>query len=59
MPKCLNCDNSFKFSYMENSYNEAEYDANGELADVVYKEYHDVEEAKCMVCGSTEIEGTL
>jgi hypothetical protein len=44
---------------MENSYNEAEYDANGELTDVVYKEYHDVEEAKCMVCGSSDIEGTL
>ena len=59
MPKCLDCDNSFKFSYMENSYNEAEYNANGELADVPYKEYHDITDSKCMVCGSTNIEGKL
>jgi hypothetical protein len=44
---------------MENSYNEAEYKANGELLDVVYKEYHDVENAKCMECGSSNIEGKL
>jgi len=44
---------------MENSYNEAEYDSNGELADVSYKEYHEVTEGTCMVCGSTEIEGEL
>jgi hypothetical protein len=44
---------------MENSYNEAEYDSNGTLQDVVYKEYHPVIEATCMVCGSRDIEGEL
>lgn len=59
MPKCLDCPNTFQFSYTENSYNEAEYNAEGELADVVYKEYYKVENAKCMVCGSSNIEGEL
>ena len=59
MPKCLDCVNTFKFSYMEASYNEAEYDNNGELTDVIYKEYNDITDAKCMVCGSINIEGKL
>jgi hypothetical protein len=59
MPACLNCNNTFKFSYTENSYNEAEYNSDGTLADVVYKEYYDVEDVKCMVCGSRDIEGKV
>lgn len=59
MPKCLNCDNTVKFSYTENSYNEAIYDEDGNLADVLYKEYHDVQEGTCMECGSNDIEGQL
>jgi hypothetical protein len=59
MPTCLDCDNTFKFSYTENSYNEAEYAADGTLQDVVYKEYYDVTDCKCMVCGSSNIEGKV
>lgn len=59
MPKCLDCNNTRRFSYMENSYNEAIYDKNGELEDVLYKEFHDTEEGKCMECESTNIEGEL
>jgi hypothetical protein len=44
---------------MESSYNEAEYDADGELADVPYKEYYEITESQCMVCESTNIEGKL
>jgi hypothetical protein len=44
---------------MENSYNEAEYDEAGELMDVFYKEFHDVEEGACKECYSTNIEGKL
>ena len=59
MPKCLDCGNTVKFTYMENSYNEAEYDQAGELVDVTHKEYHDVEEGTCKECESTNIEGKL
>lgn len=59
MPRCLDCDNTLRFSYMENSYNEAEYDESGELVDVTYKEYHSVEEGKCLSCESSNIEGDL
>jgi len=59
MPKCLDCNNTTTFTYMENSYNEAIYDSEGDLADVVYKEYHDVEEGTCKECQSTNIEGKL
>jgi len=44
---------------MENSYNEAEYDESGELEDVFYKEFHDVEEGTCKECDSINIEGKL
>ena len=57
MPKCMECYNTTKFSYMENSYNEAEYNEAGELVDVVYKEFHDVTESTCMVCNSTDVKG--
>ena len=50
MPKCLDCGNTRRFTYMENSYNEAEYDDKGELEDVFYKEFHDVEEGTCKEC---------
>jgi hypothetical protein len=59
MPQCLKCPNQFKFSYNENSYNEAEYDSAGNLMDVVYKEFYDLENIKCMVCGSKDVEGKL
>jgi hypothetical protein len=59
MPQCQNCPNQFKFSYTENSYNEAEYDAAGNLMDVSYKEYYEIENVKCMECGSSNIEGKV
>lgn len=59
MPKCLDCSNTERFSYMEDSYNEAVYDSEGEMIDNVYKEYHKVREGKCMECESTNIEGEL
>ena len=59
MPKCLDCDNTVRFSYMENSYNEATYSAAGDLVDVDYKEHYDPADPKCMECQSTRVEGTL
>jgi hypothetical protein len=59
MPKCLNCGNTSKFTYMENSYNEAEYDEAGELIDVFYKEYHELEEVTCKECYSSDVQGKL
>jgi hypothetical protein len=44
---------------MEDSYSEAVYDQSGELADVPYKEYHEVREGTCKECQSTNIEGKL
>lgn len=59
MPRCLDCNNTVRFSYMENSYNEATYDAAGDLIDVDYKQYYDVTEGTCMECESNNIEGKL
>jgi hypothetical protein len=59
MPKCLDCNNTTTFTYMENSYNEAIYDSEGDLHDVTYKEYHDITEGTCKECQSTNIEGKL
>jgi hypothetical protein len=59
MPKCLDCGNTKKFSYSENSYNEAIYDDQGDLLDVEYKQYDDVTDGKCMECESDHIEGKL
>ena len=59
MPKCLDCDNTTTFTYVESSYNEAVYDSVGDLADVTYKEYSDVTEGTCKECSSTNIEGKL
>jgi len=59
MPKCLDCGNTRRFTYMENSYNEAEYDEQGELEDVFYKEFHEPEEATCKECYSTNVEGKV
>jgi hypothetical protein len=42
---------------MENSYNEAEYDEAGELIDVFYKEYHELEEVTCKECYSSDVQG--
>ncbi len=59
MPRCLECGNTTRFSYMENSYNEATYDVNGSLEDVTYKSYDPVTDAKCMQCESSNVEGEL
>jgi hypothetical protein len=59
MPKCLDCNNVTKFSFLENSYNEATYTAAGELEDVGYKEYYDPIDPKCMECQSTRVEGKV
>jgi RNase P subunit RPR2 len=59
MPKCLDCGNTRRFTYSENSYNEAEYDDNGDLMDVFYKEFHEVEQGACKECNSKRIEGKL
>jgi predicted nucleic-acid-binding Zn-ribbon protein len=59
MPKCLDCGNIKKFSYSENSYNEATYDDQGDLLDVEYKQYYDITDGKCMECESDHIEGKL
>lgn len=57
MAKCLDCGNTKMFTYMENSYNEAEYDEAGELLDVIYKEFHELEEQTCKECDSKNVEG--
>jgi hypothetical protein len=44
---------------MENSYNEAEYDESGELVDVFYKEFHELEEVACKECYSSDVQGKL
>ena len=59
MPKCLDCNNIVRFSYREDSYNEAEYNAAGDLVDVVHKEYMDVTMGQCLECHSENIEGKL
>ena len=59
MPKCLDCGNTRRVTYMENRYNQSEYYYKGELEDVFYKEFHDVEEGTCKECYSTNIEGKL
>jgi RNase P subunit RPR2 len=59
MPKCLDCNNIVRFSYREDSYNEAEYNAAGDLVDVVHKEYMDVVMGQCLECHSENIEGKL
>ncbi len=59
MPKCLDCNNITRFTYMEDSYNDAIYTPEGELDDVLYKEYAEVREGKCKDCDSTNIEGVL
>jgi hypothetical protein len=59
VPKCLDCNNIVKFSYNENSYNEAEYNSEGELIDVTYKEYFEIDSPKCMICESNNVEGEI
>lgn len=59
MPKCLDCNNTRFFTYTEDSYNEAEYSEDGELLDVIYKDYTEVTNGKCKECNSTNIEGKL
>lgn len=59
MPKCLDCGNTVRFSYYENSYNEAEYDEAGDLVDVIFKDYHPLTNQTCMECDSSHIEGEL
>jgi hypothetical protein len=44
---------------MEDSYNEAVYDSEGDLQDVIYKEYTEIREGTCKDCNSTNIEGKL
>lgn len=59
MPKCLDCNNTVRFSYREDSYNEAEYDSEGNLVDVIHKEFMDVSMGQCLECQSENIEGKL
>lgn len=59
MPKCLDCNNTRFFTYTEDSYNEAEYSEDGELLDVIYKDYTEVANGTCKECNSTNIEGKL
>lgn len=59
MPKCLDCNNTTTFTYMEDSYNEVTYNVEGGLEDVSYKTYSDPREGSCKECSSTRIEGKL
>jgi hypothetical protein len=59
MPKCLDCNNTRSFSFREDSYNEAYYDSEGNLEEVVYKDFDNVRNGICLSCQSTNIEGDL
>lgn len=59
MPKCLDCGNTVRFAYEENSYNEAEYNEAGDLVDVIHKDYFAPINGQCLECDSSHIEGDL
>jgi hypothetical protein len=59
MPKCLDCNNTKTFTYLETSYNEALYDEAGDLQDVFYNEYAPVTDKTCYECKSINVEGDM
>jgi len=60
MPKCLDCNNTKKFTYVETNYVLASYKEDGEFDDVEDNWYDDiVTGGKCAVCESKNVEGKL
>jgi hypothetical protein len=59
MPKCLDCDNTTRFWYIEVSHKLGIYNADGTMDDVEDDYYDDVYGGECAECESKNIEGRL
>jgi hypothetical protein len=61
MPKCLDCNNTTRFWYVEVSHKLGIYLADGTMEDVEDDYYDEVETAtgECAECESKNIEGPL
>lgn len=59
MPKCLDCDNTTRFWYIEVSHKLGIYNTDGTMDDVEDDYYDDVYGGECAECESTNIEGKL
>ena len=61
MPKCLDCNNTTRFWYVEVSHKLGMYNEDGTMDDVEDDYYDEVETAtgECAECESKNIEGPL
>jgi hypothetical protein len=59
MPKCLDCNNTTRFWYIEVSHKLGIYNADGTMDDVEDDYYDDVYGGECAECESKNIEGKL
>ena len=61
MPKCLDCNNTTRFWYVEVSHKLGMYDSDGIMEDVEDDYYDEVETSsgECAECESKNIEGKL
>ncbi len=61
MPKCLDCNNTTRFWYIEVSHKLGMYNEDGTMDDVEDDYYDEVETAtgECAECESKNIEGPL
>ena len=61
MPKCLDCNNTTRFWYVEVSHKLGMYNEDGTMEDVEDDYYDEVETAtgECAECESKNIEGPL
>jgi hypothetical protein len=59
MPKCLDCNNTTRFWYIEVSHKLGIYNADGTMDDVEDDYYDDVYGGECAECESKNIEGRL
>ena len=59
MPKCLDCNNTTRFWYIEVSHKLGIYNDDGTMDDVEDDFYDDVYGGECAECESKNIEGQL
>jgi hypothetical protein len=59
LPKCLDCNNTTRFWYIEVSHKLGIYNADGTMDDVEDDYYDDVYGGECAECESKNIEGRL
>lgn len=59
MPKCLDCNNTTRFWYIEVSHKLGIYNDDGTMDDVEDDFYDDVYGGECAECKSKNIEGAL